>query len=205
MVAPRRFLAFVCAFEVALQSSCIEFSVTSSGSFDSDDPSADADVTVQTVHAAPASSPAGWPRVLKGKRQRVTCPDVRPSLSIVFITKRPGTYDVLLHSLSQQVDKDYELIIIDSLSDDGVSHSRTCGCPACAQMHTLHAVWTRACGQIVPTRKAAVEEMASALGVNLAVMRVDKHKTRAVESRNGLCNAYNSGALEACGNAVPTC
>jgi len=37
--------------------------------------------------------------------------------SIVFVTKRPGGYDVLLEALARQTRKDYELICVDELAD----------------------------------------------------------------------------------------
>ncbi len=36
--------------------------------------------------------------------------------SIVFVTKRPGGYDILLHALAKQTSKDYELICVDELA-----------------------------------------------------------------------------------------
>ena len=36
--------------------------------------------------------------------------------SIVFVTKRPGGYDILLHSLSKQTSRQYELICVDELA-----------------------------------------------------------------------------------------
>jgi glycosyltransferase involved in cell wall biosynthesis len=36
--------------------------------------------------------------------------------TIVFVTKRPGGYDILLHSLSKQSNKNYELICVDELA-----------------------------------------------------------------------------------------
>ena len=41
----------------------------------------------------------------------------RPAtLSIAYMTKRPGGIDILLNSLAQQTSKDYELIIVDALA-----------------------------------------------------------------------------------------
>lgn len=37
--------------------------------------------------------------------------------SIVFVTKRPGGYDVLLEALARQTSQDYELICVDELAD----------------------------------------------------------------------------------------
>jgi hypothetical protein len=37
--------------------------------------------------------------------------------SIVFVTKRPGGYDVLLEGLARQTDRNYELICVDELAD----------------------------------------------------------------------------------------
>lgn len=37
--------------------------------------------------------------------------------SIIFVTKRPGGYDVLLEALARQTSKDYELICVDELAD----------------------------------------------------------------------------------------
>ena len=38
-------------------------------------------------------------------------------ISIIYITKRPGGYDILLNSLAQQTSKNYELICIDELAN----------------------------------------------------------------------------------------
>ena len=40
-----------------------------------------------------------------------------PLHSIVFVTKRPGGYDVLLEALSRQTNRNYELICVDELAD----------------------------------------------------------------------------------------
>lgn len=37
-------------------------------------------------------------------------------ISIVYVTKRPGSFDLLLHSLAQQTDSRYELIVVDELA-----------------------------------------------------------------------------------------
>ena len=37
--------------------------------------------------------------------------------SIVFVTKRPGGYDVLLEALARQTNRNYELICVDELAD----------------------------------------------------------------------------------------
>eukprot|EP00960_Hanusia_phi_P019368 571734-Hanusia_phi.AAC.1 len=39
-----------------------------------------------------------------------------PLLSIVFVTKRPGGYDILLNALARQTSKSYELICVDELA-----------------------------------------------------------------------------------------
>lgn len=39
-------------------------------------------------------------------------------ISIVYITKRPGGYDILFNSLNQQLYQNYELIIVDDIIDD---------------------------------------------------------------------------------------
>eukprot|EP00741_Cyanophora_paradoxa_P006512 tig00001021_g6303.t1 len=41
---------------------------------------------------------------------------MRPTVSIVFTTKRPGGIDILFHSLANQTSTDYELICIDELA-----------------------------------------------------------------------------------------
>eukprot|EP00741_Cyanophora_paradoxa_P003844 tig00000718_g3738.t1 len=40
----------------------------------------------------------------------------KPILSIVFVTKRPGGYDVLFNSLAAQTSQDYEIVIVDELA-----------------------------------------------------------------------------------------
>jgi len=40
----------------------------------------------------------------------------RPGLSVVYVTKRPGGYDVLFNSMKQQTSQDYEIIIVDELA-----------------------------------------------------------------------------------------
>ena len=40
-----------------------------------------------------------------------------PLHSIVFVTKRPGGYDVLLEGLARQTSRNYELICVDELAD----------------------------------------------------------------------------------------
>ena len=39
-----------------------------------------------------------------------------PALTVVFVTKRPGGYDVLLNSLGAQTSRDYELVCVDELA-----------------------------------------------------------------------------------------
>lgn len=40
----------------------------------------------------------------------------RPTHSIIFVTKRPGGYDVLFEAFARQTSKDYELICVDELA-----------------------------------------------------------------------------------------
>lgn len=49
----------------------------------------------------------------KRKRSRAGAP---PGLTVVFVTKRPGGYDVLLNSLRAQTSRDYELVCVDELA-----------------------------------------------------------------------------------------
>jgi len=44
-------------------------------------------------------------------------PAAAPLHSIVFVTKRPGGYDVLLEALARQTVRNYELICVDELAD----------------------------------------------------------------------------------------
>ena len=51
---------------------------------------------------------------------RTAAEDAAPAMplhSIVFVTKRPGGYDVLLEALARQTDRNYELICVDELAD----------------------------------------------------------------------------------------
>jgi hypothetical protein len=43
-------------------------------------------------------------------------PGPEPKLTVVFVTKRPGGYDVLLNSLKAQTSRDYELVCVDELA-----------------------------------------------------------------------------------------
>jgi len=58
-----------------------------------------------------------------GCSQPLTAPDSDPGpaappprQTIVFVTKRPGGYDVLLEALARQTSKEYELLCIDELA-----------------------------------------------------------------------------------------
>ena len=88
----------------------------------------------------------------------------REILSIVLITNRPGVYDVAMHSLAQQSSARYELMVVDAILNER--------------------------GE--PARKEAAEALARELDVNLAAVVRDKPKTRAKDSKYGLCNAYRA-------------
>jgi hypothetical protein len=88
----------------------------------------------------------------------------RDILSIVLITNRPGVYDVVLHSLAQQSSSRYELIVVDAIVNES--------------------------GE--PARREAAEALAHELGVNLAAVVRDKPKTKALDSKYGLCSAYRA-------------
>eukprot|EP00301_Raphidiophrys_heterophryoidea_P012866 c1996_g1_i1.p1 GENE.c1996_g1_i1~~c1996_g1_i1.p1 ORF type:complete len:449 (-),score=73.67 c1996_g1_i1:109-1359(-) len=98
-----------------------------------------------------------------------------PRLSIIYITKRPGGYDVLLNSLAQQNHDDplsfvYELICVDELA---------------------------------PYRAARVYAMADELDVNLVAIVPSKPKApQHKDLRFGIYNAINTGILLARGSIV---
>ncbi len=93
-------------------------------------------------------------------------------LSIVYITKRPGSYDVLFNSILQQnCTLDYELICV----DDALP--------------------------LAKGRAAAVMDYAGKKGVHLKALRTSKAKT-SPDARFGYCNALNTGILESTGNII---
>lgn len=93
-------------------------------------------------------------------------------LSIVYITKRPGSYDVLFNSIRQQnYPLDYELICI----DDALP--------------------------LAKGRAEAVVDYANKKGVRLKALRTGKAKT-SPDARFGYCNALNTGVLESTGDVV---
>ncbi len=93
-------------------------------------------------------------------------------LSIVYITKRPGSYDVLFNSILQQnYPLDYELICI----DDALP--------------------------LAKGRAEAVIDYANKKGVRLKALRAGKAKT-SPDARFGYCNALNTGVLESTGDVI---
>jgi hypothetical protein len=55
-----------------------------------------------------------------------------------------------------------------------------------------------------PARRHTAEALARELGVNLAAVVRDKPKTRAKESKYGLCNAYRASQPAPCGRPQTT-
>jgi glycosyltransferase involved in cell wall biosynthesis len=96
-----------------------------------------------------------------------------PAISIIFVTKRPGGYDILLNSLAQQTRKsplDYEVICVDELA---------------------------------PFRSELVREQARALGVNLVAIVPSKPRQSRYHSLPfGIYNALNTGFLLSRGRIV---
>ncbi|KAF6005208.1 hypothetical protein F1559_002518 [Cyanidiococcus yangmingshanensis] len=96
-----------------------------------------------------------------------------PAISIVFVTKRPGGYDVLLNSLAQQTRNsplDYELICVDELA---------------------------------PFRSELVRTQARELGVNLVAMVPSKPRQPRYHSLPfGIYNALNTGFLLSRGRII---
>lgn len=107
-----------------------------------------------------------------------TCRQRVPTLSIIYITMRPGGYDVLFESLAQQTSTDFELICID---DAGVL-DQTTGIRG------------------PPARRAAAVAYARRLGLPLVALVPSKKKVRGL--RFGQCNAINSGLALASGSFI---
>jgi glycosyltransferase involved in cell wall biosynthesis len=96
-----------------------------------------------------------------------------PAISIIFVTKRPGGYDMLLNSLAQQSRKsplDYELICVDELA---------------------------------PFRAELVRAQARELGINLvAIVPSKPRQTRYHSLPFGIYNALNTGFLLSRGRII---
>ena len=96
-----------------------------------------------------------------------------PFVSVVYVTKRPGGYDMLLNSLAQQARRspaDYELICVD---------------------------------EAAPFRVEKVREEARRLGVNLVAMVPSKpRQPRYRDLRFGIYNALNTGFLLSRGQVI---
>ena len=94
-------------------------------------------------------------------------------LSIVYMTMRPGGYDVLLHSLARQSSQEFELLCVDELAAPG------------------HR-----------SRAGDIRAMANALGLGDRVTYIGPSDPRPPGTHFGIANAINSGLRRTRGRHV---